>query len=91
MAKSMGGALACPTSEANMGAVTFRTTREHETTVAMIKNTHDTMPKGMMQSMTAGTYGTKEYPYMHTHSTSKRACMLMHCVVSQRTMGTPKE
>ena len=62
MAKRTGGALACPTSDVNMGAATLRITKEHDTRVANNKNIQETIPKGIMQRMTAGMNGTNEYP-----------------------------
>ena len=62
MAKRTGGALACPTSDVNMGAATLRITKEQDTMVANNRKIQETIPKGMMQRMTAGMNGTKEYP-----------------------------
>jgi hypothetical protein len=41
--------------------------------------------------MQAGMYGTREYPYRQSHSTSCRAAMFMqHVVVIHKTSGRTK-
>jgi hypothetical protein len=54
MAKMMGGAFACPTSEPKRAGATFRTTKAHDTRVASNKRIHETSPNGMTHSKTAG-------------------------------------
>ena len=73
-----GGALACPTSDESNGDATLRITKQHDMDVARNKNTQETTPQGMTQKITAGKKGTKEYPYIQTHSTSSSACIDIH-------------
>ena len=57
--RMMGGALACPTSLASRGCGTFRTTKRHDAAVATANNTHETIPKGIMQTTATGIKGTR--------------------------------
>lgn len=75
MARMIGGAFAWPASDDRRGWATFRTTNRHDATVAADNVTHETIPKGMIETMTAGRYGQRLYPYRQTHSTNCNAFM----------------
>jgi hypothetical protein len=88
MTRMMGGAFACPTSFAKSGWDTFLTTSRHEAAVATARKTHETTGRGMMHKSVTGKYGTRLYPYKHTHSARVRAFMPMqHCVVIHKMVG----
>ena len=87
----MGPALLPTASLLNNGAATLRTISSPLVTVAAVKQNHTHNSKGIKQSNVAGRNPTSEYPYKQIHSTISMACMAMHCVRTQKRMGTPKE